>query len=49
MKVDGHCHCGEIVFEAEVDPNTASICHCSDCQTLTGGREGVALIDQTAV
>ena len=23
-------------FEAEVDPNTSSICHCTDCQTLTG-------------
>ena len=36
MKIDGRCHCGEITFEAEVDPNTASICHCTDCQTLTG-------------
>jgi len=36
MKIDGRCHCGEITFEAEVDPNMASICHCTDCQTLTG-------------
>jgi hypothetical protein len=36
MKIDGHCHCGQIAFEAEVDPNTATICHCTDCQTLTG-------------
>ena len=36
MKIDGHCHCGEIAFEAEVDPNTLTICHCTDCQTLTG-------------
>jgi hypothetical protein len=36
MKVDGHCHCGEITFEAEVDPNALTICHCTDCQTLTG-------------
>ena len=20
MKIDGHCHCGRITFEAEVDP-----------------------------
>jgi len=36
MKVDGHCHCGAITFEAEVDPGALSICHCTDCQTLTG-------------
>jgi hypothetical protein len=36
MKIDGHCHCGQIRFEAEVDPATLSICHCSDCQRLTG-------------
>ena len=36
MKIDGHCHCGQITFEAEVDPMTLTICHCTDCQTLTG-------------
>ncbi|HEX4117275.1 MAG TPA: GFA family protein [Rhizomicrobium sp.] len=36
MKVHGRCHCGEIVFEAEIDSTQVSICHCSDCQTLTG-------------
>lgn len=36
MKIDGHCYCGEIAFEAEVDPATLSICHCTDCQRLTG-------------
>jgi hypothetical protein len=36
MKVDGQCHCGAIRYEAEVDPDTIGICHCSDCQTLTG-------------
>lgn len=36
MKVEGNCHCGKIAFEAEVDPNTVRICHCTDCQTLTG-------------
>jgi len=36
MKIDGHCHCGEIAFAAEVDPDALSICHCTDCQTLTG-------------
>jgi hypothetical protein len=27
VKIDGHCHCGEITFEAEVDPNALTICH----------------------
>jgi hypothetical protein len=36
MRIDGRCHCGAITFEAEVDPETTGICHCSDCQTLTG-------------
>ena len=36
MKVDGQCHCGAISFEAEVDPEMARACHCSDCQTLSG-------------
>jgi hypothetical protein len=36
MKIDGRCHCGNITFEAEVDPATVVICHCTDCQTLSG-------------
>lgn len=36
MHVDGGCHCGNITYEAEVDPEAVSICHCSDCQHLTG-------------
>jgi hypothetical protein len=35
MKIDGHCHCGEITFEAEVDPAAVTVCHCTDCQRLT--------------
>ena len=36
MKVDGGCHCGNIRYEAEVDPATVVICHCTNCQTLSG-------------
>ena len=36
MKIDGRCHCGKITFEAEADPATVVICHCTDCQTLSG-------------
>jgi hypothetical protein len=36
MKIDGRCHCGVIAYTAEVDPDTASICHCTDCQCFSG-------------
>jgi hypothetical protein len=36
MKVQGSCHCGSIKYEAEVDPARVTICHCTDCQRLTG-------------
>jgi hypothetical protein len=36
MKVDGGCHCGYIAYEAEADPDKTVICHCTDCQTLSG-------------
>ena len=36
MKVDGRCHCGQIRYEAEVNADQVNICHCTDCQTLTG-------------
>ena len=36
MKIDGGCHCGYITYEAEAEPERVSICHCTDCQMLTG-------------
>ena len=36
MKVHGGCHCGRITYQASVDPANVSICHCTDCQMLTG-------------
>jgi hypothetical protein len=36
MKIDGRCHCGDITFKAEVDPDAPHICRCTDCQTLSG-------------
>jgi hypothetical protein len=36
MKIDGHCHCGKVTFTAEVDSNRLRICHCTDCQRLSG-------------
>jgi len=36
MKVDGSCHCGNIKFSADIDPGSIVICHCTDCQALSG-------------
>lgn len=36
MKVEGSCHCGQITYEAEIDPEKVSLCNCTDCQVLTG-------------
>jgi len=36
MRIEGGCHCGNITYEAEIDPEKVGICHCTDCQTLSG-------------
>jgi len=36
MRIEGACHCGNVAFEAEVDPGTVRVCHCTDCQTMSG-------------
>ena len=36
MKVEGRCHCGAIAYEAEVKTDTIALCHCRDCQRLSG-------------
>ena len=36
MQVNGACHCGEITFTAEAEANFCVICHCRDCQVMSG-------------
>ena len=36
MQVEGSCHCGQVTFRAEVDEPEVEICHCTDCQSLSG-------------
>ena len=43
MNVTGRCHCGAIAFTASVDPEKVSICHCTDCQRLTGSPYRVSV------
>lgn len=37
MMLHGSCHCGAIVFEAQANPKRVVICHCTDCQKMSGG------------
>jgi hypothetical protein len=43
MQVHGSCHCGAVMFEALVDPDRVTICHCTDCQSLTGSAYRVTV------
>ena len=36
MEIDGSCHCGRIAFRAKIDPGRVFVCHCSDCQAISG-------------
>jgi hypothetical protein len=36
MQIEGACHCGRISFTAQVDPSRVVVCHCSDCQVMSG-------------
>jgi hypothetical protein len=47
MRIDGHCHCGHVAYEAEIDPNEVSVCHCTDCQQLTGSPFRVTALAAT--
>lgn len=36
MHIDGACHCGAVSFTAQIDPGRVMVCHCTDCQVLSG-------------
>ncbi len=43
MHIDGACHCGKVTYEANINPENISICHCTDCQRLTGSAYRVTV------
>ncbi|CAN5278446.1 GFA family protein [soil metagenome] len=43
MQVQGRCHCGAITYSADVDPASVQICHCTDCQMLSGAAYRVSV------
>jgi len=44
MHIDGGCHCGAIRYVATIDPANVSVCHCTDCQMLTGSPYRVSVL-----
>ena len=36
LDVHGQCHCGAVHLTAKVNPAKVFVCHCVDCQVLTG-------------
>ena len=46
MKIDGCCHCGYVTFEAEADPETVTVCNCTDCQTMSGAPLRAVIISR---
>ena len=46
MKIDGACHCGNVSYRAEVDPQDVIICHCTDCQAISGSAFRTVVFSQ---
>jgi hypothetical protein len=46
MRIDGRCHCGYVTFAAKADPETTTICSCTDCQTMSGAPLRAAIVTQ---
>ena len=36
MKITGRCHCENLTYRAEIDPEKILVCHCTDCQSISG-------------
>ena len=36
LLVHGACHCGAVRLTARIQPSRILVCHCTDCQVLTG-------------
>lgn len=42
--LQGGCLCGSVRYEASVDTENASYCHCDDCRKATGGPYTVGVL-----
>ena len=48
MDVKGRCHCGDVEFEAQVDPKRVGICHCTDCQVFSSSAFRTSVLVRSA-
>ncbi len=37
MRLEGHCYCGRVRYEADGEPMLQGQCYCRECQYMTGG------------
>ena len=44
MWITGGCHCKKITYEANVADDLAVICHCTDCQRLSGSAYRIVVV-----
>lgn len=44
MKITGGCYCKKIRWEADGEPLMRGLCHCRECQYISGGGANVALV-----
>ena len=42
-KFEGGCFCGKVRYSAEADPIFAGICHCKNCQKITGSSFSIVV------
>jgi len=43
IDIDGACQCGQVMYVAKVQAQDVTICHCNDCQRLTGAAYRVTV------
>lgn len=46
IKINGSCHCGDVAFKAVIDPKKVRVCHCIDCQKLSGTAFRVTVMSE---
>jgi hypothetical protein len=44
MHIDGACHCGAVTFTADIDPARVMLCHCADCQVMSGSAFRIVVL-----